>query len=66
MGLADMAQAIRTGRPHRANGAIAYHVLDVMEAVYDSTRLGRHVEVRSTMEVPAPMRADLPEGILDA
>ncbi len=26
------AQAIRTGRAHRASGALAYHVLEVMEA----------------------------------
>ena len=32
IGLADMAQAIRANRPHRASGALALHVLEVMEA----------------------------------
>ena len=30
--LADMAAAIRAGRPHRASGELALHVLEVMEA----------------------------------
>jgi len=31
LGAADMAYALRSGRPHRASGALAYHVLDVMQ-----------------------------------
>ena len=41
LGLADMAQAIRTGRPHRASGALAFHVLEVMEAFQTSSDDGR-------------------------
>ena len=37
LGLADMAQAIRTGRPHRASGELAFHVLEVMEAFQTSS-----------------------------
>jgi predicted dehydrogenase len=32
-GIVDMVQAIRENRPHRASGALAVHVLDVMEAI---------------------------------
>src|SRR5262249_44744920 len=32
IGLADMAHAIRSDRPHRASGDLALHVLEVMEA----------------------------------
>ncbi len=32
LGVADMAHAILEGRPHRASGDLALHVLEVMEA----------------------------------
>jgi len=56
LGVADMAYAMRDGRPHRADGNLAYHVLDIMHAVHDASREGRHVELTSTCERPAPMR----------
>lgn len=55
IGLADMAHAIRTGRSHRASGALAYHVLDIMEAIHDSSREGRHIELTSQCDRPAPL-----------
>ena len=33
IGVIDMVSAIRSGRMHRANGGLAYHVLEVMLAV---------------------------------
>jgi predicted dehydrogenase len=65
VGVADMAQAIRTGRPHRANDAIAMHALDVMQAVHDASASGKYITLTSTCERPAPMRADLPDWTLD-
>jgi Predicted dehydrogenases and related proteins len=58
IGLADMANALRTGHQHRANGDLAYHVLDIMEAFYDSAHEGKHVEMVSTCERPAPLPPD--------
>lgn len=55
LGVADMATAMRAGRPHRANGQMAYHVLDVMHAILDSARTGQHVTLQSTCERPAPL-----------
>jgi predicted dehydrogenase len=66
LGVADMAYALRSGRPHRASGALAYHVLDLMHSVHDAAREGRHVEVASSCERPAPMPLGLPLGELDA
>ena len=40
IGLADMAHAIRSGRPHRASGELALHVLEVMEAFQRSSDSG--------------------------
>jgi predicted dehydrogenase len=57
IGLIDLAQAIRAGRPHRASGEMAYHALDIMHAIHDASREGRHVDLASTMERPAPLPA---------
>ena len=53
LGLADMATGLRGGAPHRANGDLAYHVLEVMHAVETASREGRHVEIESRCERPA-------------
>lgn len=55
LGVADMAQAILDGRPHRASGALAYHVLEVMEAFERSSISSQFVTVTSTVERPASM-----------
>ena len=66
IGVADMATAIRLGRPHRASGELAYHVLDIMHAIHDASREGRHITLRSTMSRPAPLPTDLGERSVDA
>jgi predicted dehydrogenase len=55
LGVADMAYALRIGRAHRANGTLAYHVLDLMHAFHDASREGRHIELASTCERPAAL-----------
>jgi predicted dehydrogenase len=65
LGLADMAQAIRRNRPHRASGALALHVLEVMEALQTSSDAGRAIEISSRPERPAPLPASLSVGQLD-
>jgi predicted dehydrogenase len=65
IGVADMAYALRSGRPQRANGDMAYHVLDIMHAFHDASREGRHVELSSTCTRPAPLPLGLREGTLD-
>ncbi|AUZ86271.1 oxidoreductase [Arthrobacter agilis] len=50
-GLADMALT-PPGEQHRANGELAYHVLDVMESLLQSAADGIAVRVRSTVERP--------------
>jgi len=54
LGVLDLAHAIRTGGPQRASGELAYHVLDVMHATLESSAEGRHIEIASTVERPAP------------
>jgi len=65
IGLADMAKAIKNGRPHRANGEMAFHVLDVMNAFQDASNKGMHVDLQSTCTRPAPLPMGLRNGVLD-
>jgi predicted dehydrogenase len=54
-GLADMARAIETGRPHRASGELAFHVLEIMDAIVRSGAAREVVAVASTVERPDPV-----------
>jgi predicted dehydrogenase len=65
IGVADLAYAIRSGRPHRANGELAYHVLEAMHGFHDSSEQGRHYRMESTCAKPAMMPMDLPNYTLD-
>ncbi|GHO42467.1 dehydrogenase [Ktedonospora formicarum] len=60
IGVADMAHAIRKGTQHRANGEMAYHVLDIMQSIHESSNEGRHIELSSTCERPAPLPSQEP------
>jgi predicted dehydrogenase len=60
LGVMDMAYALRTGRPLRASGALAFHVLDVMHAVHEASAEGKHVTLTSGVDRPAAMRTDNP------
>ncbi len=51
----DMAEAIRRGRPHRATGAQAAHVVEILEAITTSMRTGQPVALHSSFTPPAPM-----------
>ena len=62
LGVADMAHALRTGRAHRANGDLAYHVLDLMWAFHDAAAEERTIHLASTCERPAPLQPDAPFG----
>lgn len=56
LGLADMAEAIVDGRPHRASGELALHVLEAMEAVGSSSDSGARIAMTTRAERPAPLR----------
>lgn len=65
LGVADLAYALRSGRPARAGGALAYHVLDTMQAFHEASDSAQYVLLSSTCERPAPLPAQLPPGVLD-
>ncbi|HEY5229266.1 MAG TPA: Gfo/Idh/MocA family oxidoreductase [Galbitalea sp.] len=53
VGLADMAAAIADGTHHRASGELAFHVLEIMEAILASSSDHRVVELTSSVDRPA-------------
>ncbi|MFZ5825453.1 MAG: Gfo/Idh/MocA family protein [Bacillota bacterium] len=61
MGLADMCAALRAGRPHRASGDLALHVLEIMHAIHEASAEGRHVGLTTSCERPAGLPAGLPD-----
>ena len=66
IGVADIAYAIRSGRPQRASGALGYHVLEAMHGFHDASQQDGHYKMTSTVERPAALPADLTPGTLDA
>jgi predicted dehydrogenase len=55
VGLLDMAAALRQGRAHRANGDLALHVLEVLDAFERSSVEGRHVMIETPCTRPEPL-----------
>ncbi len=60
IGLADLAAALASNTPHRANGELAYHVLDVMESLLRAADTGHAQEITSTC--PRPASVPTPRG----
>ncbi len=50
IGVVDLAEAIQTGRPHRANAELACHVLDLLHAFIESSHTGRRIAIESRFE----------------
>ncbi len=65
VGLADMAAAIRTGRPFRANGANALAVVDLMEGFLDTARTGQAYEPAHPYQRPSMLPTGLELGQTD-
>ena len=55
IGAADMAEALRTGRSHRASGELAFHVLDIMQTIHEAAETGQHLVLTSTCARPEPL-----------
>ena len=55
LGITDMAEAITEGRPHRASGEMAYHILDVMHGFHDASASGIYCNIKSSCGRPEPL-----------
>ena len=63
LGVADMAYAILNRRKPRADGDLAHHVLDVMEAMGDTAKTGDGHRIASRCERPTAMPEEAsPDG----
>ena len=65
LGVADMASAIRTRRPHRASDQIALHTVEVMEAIVSGGESGKPVPVYTHCERPRALQPLPRFGVLD-
>jgi predicted dehydrogenase len=65
VGVADMAVAIKNGRPHRANGEMGAHVVDILNALHESSDTGRRIDLRTTCHQPQALPVDLPNWTID-
>lgn len=55
-GLAEMADAIVTGRPQRCSTEMALHAVDIMTSILKSAETGRGVKLATSCERPAPLK----------
>jgi predicted dehydrogenase len=65
VGAADIAYAVRSGRAHRTNGDLAFHVLEAMWGFHDASDSGSHYQMTSSVERPAMLPMGLSDGALD-
>lgn len=64
IGVADMAQCILDGGIPRAGCDLNGHVLEVMEALYNSAQQQRHYQMHTTCHRPEPLPLDLIPGFV--
>jgi predicted dehydrogenase len=64
LGVADLVRAIRTGRQPRASGALALHVLDVMEAALRSGETKESIAIGQADVQPTPLGLDEARSLL--
>ena len=66
LGLAEMANAITEGRPHRCTGQFALHVLAIMAGIIKAAQSGKRVEIDTPCEIPAAFWEADAENLLRA
>ena len=65
LGIADMANALRSGRQPRVNGDLTYHVLEVMHAFHTASEMEKTVRIKSKVKKPEPFSLGLTTGYVD-
>jgi predicted dehydrogenase len=63
-GLADFAASLVEGRRPRASGAVALHVLEVMEAILNAARTGVAEEIAGEVDRAAPLSEEQARQLL--
>jgi predicted dehydrogenase len=65
VGGADMAVAMRNGRPHRASGEMGAHVVDIINAIHESWDHGHRIDLQTTCTRPQPLPTGLTNWTID-
>lgn len=65
IGVADMAYALQSGREHRASGQLARHILEVSLGIFEASKQGKHVQIKSFIDKPAALPVGLKDHKLD-
>jgi predicted dehydrogenase len=52
LGVADMAESILAGTPHRASGELACHVLEIMHGIHDASASETYYHLKTTCARP--------------
>ena len=65
IGVADMAIAIKTGRPHRASGEMAAHVVEIINALHSTAEQGGWHEMQTTCAQPKALPVGLADWTID-
>ena len=55
LGVAEMVDAIRTGRKNRASKELAAHIIELLDAVILSGKEGKTICLESTFQRPDPL-----------
>lgn len=63
IGIADMANSIKTGSKNRANGEMAFHVLDIMQGIYDASEKNSYYIPISSCVRPEPLSKDFEKSV---
>ncbi len=58
IGIVDLVRSLADGTAPRANGELAFHVLDIMLAIEESIAAARPVPVTSVPPIVSPLPAD--------
>jgi predicted dehydrogenase len=58
LGIADLAAGLAVGRPPRASGRLALHVLEILEAILTSGETGAPVPLTTTVHQPPVLEED--------
>lgn len=65
VGIADMAVAMRNGRPHRASGEMGAHVVDILNAIHESWDQRCRIDLQTACSRPQPLPPGLTNWTLD-
>ncbi len=64
LGVADLARSLKEGRPPRASGDLALHVLEIMEAILQSGESGQPVSIGAELIPPPHLGEDEARSLL--